>query len=463
MRFKIIILSFLSLSLSKANARTIKGKVLDFTSGKAISMVFVSIKHQDKNKTCLTDINGKFSIEVWDNTDTISFNHLGYEPQKICIGGRKNLKIFLQLKPYLLDEVVVVAPKSVSARDIIKKVEANLNNCIINKSYQAVGHEIKYRKRNGKYVFFAEGIFDFYSSGYSKKGHSYSFVKPLQYRISDHELSYTSVGPSNWLFPYLNVHYDNILIPVILNNGFKYFISDTIIKKGITYLLVNFKIDNDAVKDVKKTNPKFCFYTDYYQYGNILINLDRYIPVQITCKGKALKSFHNKAEYISNSKFSLLKGSYVLTEKEFYYAYLEKSPFDDSFDSFLINSKCKFNKIDTTYLSNEQLENRFNCKVKIDNYAGTSVRYLSRVSHTSDKVSKYDSTYWNVANEQLESKIKTDLKELSGIDIEQQFLNNSEYLIKKQDIMTLIKHSDIEMRKELIRTNKGLKRGSLFK
>lgn len=464
MKTIIIVLSILSLSLTKINAKTISGRVLDFNTGKPVSLVTITIKYQNKNETYLTDINGDFRIDLQDDIDRLFFSHLGYEPKEINIKRQKNknIKIFLHLKSYLLDEVVVSEQKKITAKDIIKKVKANLNSSIINKSYQAKGYQKKYRKRNNKYVFFAEGLFDFYNSGYSKRGHSYAFTKPLQYRISDQELSYSSVDYPG-IFPFSAGGYNNILIPISLNDSFTYSIADTLTSNNTTYLLINFKINIDAVRKVKKENPKFCFYTKHYQYGDILVNLDKYAPVQITCKGETLRPFHIKAEHITTYKFKHIHSYDILIKITSSYAYMEKSPFSDNYDSFLIKNETLFIDIDTTYLSNEQLEKRFNCKVRTDNYANISARLLSRLPAPHKKVSEYDSEYWATAKKTLDPQIKNDLKELAGIDIEQQFKNNSEYLIDETILKKMIKHSDKEMRKKLIRKYKEFKRLSFFK
>ncbi len=94
--------------------KTVKGIVKD-TSGEPI--IGASILLKGKNAGTITDINGRFSIEV-DNNDILEISYVGYQTQRLTVGGKKDLEIILKEDNMSLDEVVVVGYGTVKKSDL---------------------------------------------------------------------------------------------------------------------------------------------------------------------------------------------------------------------------------------------------------------------------------------------------------------------------------------------------------
>ncbi|WPP49256.1 carboxypeptidase-like regulatory domain-containing protein [Catalinimonas niigatensis] len=71
---------------------TISGKV---TSGsEALPGVDVSV--QGSNQGTVTNMQGNYSLEVGNDADTLVFSSLGYQTQKVAIGGKTTINIQLK-------------------------------------------------------------------------------------------------------------------------------------------------------------------------------------------------------------------------------------------------------------------------------------------------------------------------------------------------------------------------------
>ena len=68
--------------------------------------VSISVKNSPGTGT-ITDLDGKFSIEVSNNTE-LTFSYIGYKQQVLSVGDLGVLKVKMQSDNEVLDEVVVV-------------------------------------------------------------------------------------------------------------------------------------------------------------------------------------------------------------------------------------------------------------------------------------------------------------------------------------------------------------------
>ncbi len=91
---------------SYAQNRTITGEIVDAVTSNAISGV--SIKAEGSNFVAQSDAQGKFSIELNQQTTTLLFTYIGYKSQQVTLGTTNNLTISLQPSAADLEEVVVV-------------------------------------------------------------------------------------------------------------------------------------------------------------------------------------------------------------------------------------------------------------------------------------------------------------------------------------------------------------------
>lgn len=99
---KLISLALLMLIsyLTYGQNRTITGSVSD----KDEVLPFVTISVKDTNRNTLSDLEGKFTIDV-KTGDTLIFSYVGYETLKVKIKKKTNsLKIVLQNNTTLLTE-----------------------------------------------------------------------------------------------------------------------------------------------------------------------------------------------------------------------------------------------------------------------------------------------------------------------------------------------------------------------
>lgn len=98
----------------KTTATPVIGVVLDAT-GNPLAGVTVSVK--GSRAAVQTDAEGKFSIDVADNTVLI-FSIVGYKTQEVSVNGQSSLTIKLKVNNKELTEVVVVGYQSVRRSDI---------------------------------------------------------------------------------------------------------------------------------------------------------------------------------------------------------------------------------------------------------------------------------------------------------------------------------------------------------
>ena len=113
MRLILTIFSFFfSLGLS---AQLISGSVKDQKTNEPL--VGASIQVKSTKKGCVSDANGKFSLEA-KTGDIIAIRYTGYEPKEIRIGAVLQLEIELKSASEQLQEAVVVGYGSKSRKDI---------------------------------------------------------------------------------------------------------------------------------------------------------------------------------------------------------------------------------------------------------------------------------------------------------------------------------------------------------
>ena len=100
----VILLSFLALATSSADAQEIvKGVITDATGE---PMVGVSVREQNTNNGTVTDIDGNFSLKVMPNS-VILFTYVGYKPLELP-ASKAGGNIVMEENSEQLDEVVVV-------------------------------------------------------------------------------------------------------------------------------------------------------------------------------------------------------------------------------------------------------------------------------------------------------------------------------------------------------------------
>ncbi|HTE34409.1 MAG TPA: TonB-dependent receptor plug domain-containing protein, partial [Chryseolinea sp.] len=100
-----IVLFVLAATLANAQSKTVTGRVTASDDGSSIPGVNI-IEKGTSNGT-VTDVDGKYSISVGDNT-TLVFSFVGYTTQEQVVGTQSAINVILGPDVTSLNEVVVV-------------------------------------------------------------------------------------------------------------------------------------------------------------------------------------------------------------------------------------------------------------------------------------------------------------------------------------------------------------------
>ncbi len=126
---------------SQNNKITISGTVLDKTTNDPLIGVSVVVKGV-ANAGTITDMDGKFTLKLPYAEAPLVFSYLGYQPQEIVPGAKKDLTILLQEDTKALQEVVVVgytkqrketmvgSVATITTKDLTQSPTANINNAL---------------------------------------------------------------------------------------------------------------------------------------------------------------------------------------------------------------------------------------------------------------------------------------------------------------------------------------------
>ena len=118
---KRLLFIFLSLTFFTitAQGQWVTGVVTSAVEPGGLPGVNVLIKGTAKGT--ITDLNGKFSLEV-EQGSTLVFTFIGYKPTQVIFVGQNNINVLLEEEPKELSEVVVMGYSSVQKRDITGSV-----------------------------------------------------------------------------------------------------------------------------------------------------------------------------------------------------------------------------------------------------------------------------------------------------------------------------------------------------
>ena len=126
---------------TQSNKITVSGTVLDKTTNDPLSGVSVVVKGV-ANAGTITDMDGKFTLKLPYSEAPLVFSYLGYQPQEIVPGAKKELTVLLQEDTKALQEVVVVgytkqrketmigSVATITTKDLTQSPTANINNAL---------------------------------------------------------------------------------------------------------------------------------------------------------------------------------------------------------------------------------------------------------------------------------------------------------------------------------------------
>lgn len=119
----------------------VSGTVLDKTTNEPLIGVSVVVKGV-ANAGTITDMDGKFTLKLPYAEAPLVFSYLGYQPQEIIPGAKKELTVLLQEDTKALQEVVVVgytkqrketmvgSVATITTKDLTQSPTANINNAL---------------------------------------------------------------------------------------------------------------------------------------------------------------------------------------------------------------------------------------------------------------------------------------------------------------------------------------------
>lgn len=116
----LMFLYFFSFISAFAQRATVKGIVVDETN---TPLIGVHVVQKGTSNRTISDLNGKFSINVPQNS-TLVFNYIGFAEQEVVWDGKSTLNIVLREDTELLSEVVVVGYATMKKRDLVGAVDA---------------------------------------------------------------------------------------------------------------------------------------------------------------------------------------------------------------------------------------------------------------------------------------------------------------------------------------------------
>ena len=126
---------------TQSNKITVSGTVLDKTTNDPLIAVSVVVKGV-ANAGTITDMDGKFTLKLPYAEAPLVFSYLGYQPQEIVPGAKKELTVLLQEDTKALQEVVVVgytkqrketmigSVATITTKDLTQSPTANINNAL---------------------------------------------------------------------------------------------------------------------------------------------------------------------------------------------------------------------------------------------------------------------------------------------------------------------------------------------
>ena len=126
---------------TQSNKITVSGTVLDKTTNDPLIGVSVVVKGV-ANAGTITDMDGKFTLKLPYAEAPLVFSYLGYQPQEIVPGAKKELTVLLQEDTKALQEVVVVgytkqrketmigSVATITTKDLTQSPNANINNAL---------------------------------------------------------------------------------------------------------------------------------------------------------------------------------------------------------------------------------------------------------------------------------------------------------------------------------------------
>ncbi len=137
-----------------AQQQRITGTIKDASTGEPL--VGVNIVVEGTTTGTMTDVNGKFAIEVPNRNAVLSVSYIGYVAQKITVGNRTVIDISMESDLKALEEVVVTGYGTVRKSDLTGSVSSIKTEQILQLPTQRVDQAIQGRA-SGVFIMNTDG------------------------------------------------------------------------------------------------------------------------------------------------------------------------------------------------------------------------------------------------------------------------------------------------------------------
>ncbi|NLZ73122.1 MAG: carboxypeptidase-like regulatory domain-containing protein [Bacteroidales bacterium] len=468
----ILLFTIVQYSASQEQLIPIKGKITDSESSEVLGLVYIQTWHNNNRylEGC-SEFDGSFTVWLPAGTQKIEFSHIGYIPKEVSIDIKANnnkiLSIELDPQTFFLNEVIVEGKQSLKANEIIQKVQQNLPNTMRVGPFQCDGHITASRIKDGKYVFFGEAFFDHHNSGYAPVGHAYPILRATDYRISDQDNSYSSIGSIFFPAPvqYSLYCYDHFLLPVLLNEYFNFRCTDTLFQGTQKQLVILYELNKEKFANRKVDDSKYSVYVERLQYGEMIVNAQDYSIEEISNKGNSGEALGKEIkEYVATATFTKINKTRFMSQISINEVYLEPNIEDGKNNQVMTETKISFINFNTDSLSDKELADRYHCEVFVDKRFNTNSRYFNYKVAKKDKTSTYNSDFWqDKPKPKYWSQMKSDIETMTGRCLDEQFSSNSFFLIPEKKLKSVMMKSDRKKRQELSNTYKELNKINAFK
>ncbi len=416
----------------------VKCRVVDALSSTPVSLATVTNMNGYNKTSAITDYSGTCWLDLPQGKQNLQIEHLGYAPLSIevivndKVTGEFNFTLY-ELS-YNMDDIIVYGNQN-KTKNIIRNVVANFSAKLVSTIYQSSGFVRKTRTKDNLYVFYGDAEIDHINGGYASVGHAYNISKAKNIRISDQDISLSTFNSESFTnFGGSLLSYDQILLPLLLNDSFDFFVIDNPTEKlGRNCIEINYRRIPEKWRVQK---GRFLMYDERYQYGKIVIDTLNHEVLQIINQGERInpelglpENFYSASEFIKKDGLLFLKNTHIVS------AYEELSLNGIDIHQIVTTSHIDFNSFTINNLSPDEIKNRYQCDVSVDNRFGTNSLAFYGKKPSCDKLAKYSPAFWATTSfNKIDSSIRAAIEKLSGRPLEEQFANNTELLISERMI-----------------------------
>jgi len=393
---------------------TFKGKVTDINS---VPLPYANLSIKNKPIGTITNADGEFDLHLtsYSSEDTLIVSMLGYKSYRIRLSDIKefkNLRIKLEVRPTLLNEVVIVA-KKVEPKEIVKKALKNIDKNYPTQPNLLKGFYRETHEENNRTVIVVEAALDIYDNGYKKP--IAEKVKLINGRASKNYRNdaFTNTRVEKW----------NLLASALNNNPVKH--QDPRISSSKKFSLDSILYYNNQLVYVISFLSYIPRFSNFERKNTLYINaqnfsIHRYDWEEFAKEGKYSEvPWRLTPESIYFSKRKRISTVYEFEEFQgkMFLKYFDEKAYDDIYNS-------KGDSIEFESLGHVTIAIT---EIKSENVKMADSETMKRDRSISAQVNDYDPEFWSDANKiTLVPLTRKQIKDLEWeMSLNEQFKNQS--------------------------------------